>query len=99
MIATMDLPIFDKGDIITSKETTLEAHSGIVGDDRFLLIEVEGITKAEAEALLEPLTINQDGEQVITHARSLTVDVDALLSFSVVDVDYFLSLITQKAVN
>ena len=99
MIAKYDLPAFQKGDIISSNETTLNDYSGVANNPKFKLIEVSGITKEEAEALLEPLIVNQDGDQLQVYARSLTVDVDRLNGIDVIGVDDFLSYITQKTIN
>lgn len=99
MIAKYDLPAFQKGDIISSNETTLIAYSEIANNPKFKLIEVSGITKEEVEALLEPLIVNLDGEQSQVYARSLTVDVDRLGSVDVISVDDFLSYINQKTAN
>ena len=99
MIARYDLPAFQKGDIISSKESTLSDHAGVANNPKFKLIQVVGITKAEAEALLYPLVRNMDGEQVLIHARSLTVDVDAIEGIDVIGVDELLGLVTQKAIS
>lgn len=99
MIARYDLPVFQKGDIITSKESTLNDHKSIVDNPKFKLIEVSGVTQEEAEALIEPMIVNLDGEQSEVYARSLTVDVDALEGVEVIDVDSLLLLITQKVIN
>ena len=98
MIAKYDLPSFQKGDIISSKESTLSDHSSISNNPKFKLIEVTGTTKDEAEALLEPMIITLDGEQQLIYSRSLTVDVDVLEGVDVIDVDSFLALITKKTI-
>lgn len=98
VVAAMDLPSFQKGDIISSSDDSFDRYEKLKGNPKFCLIRVDGITKEEAEALLSPLIVNNDGEMELLYNRSLTVDVDKLTGLASIFVDELLSLISQKAV-
>jgi hypothetical protein len=99
MIAKFDLPVFEKGDIITAIQDGDDFGVKIKNNPKFKVIEVLNATLEEAEALVLPLVIyngNPDLQQDLK-ARQLTVDVDSLLNKTQVTKDYFMSLITRKS--
>ena len=96
MLNKQDTAAFQKGDIITGNQGSDYFGEKIRGNDKFHIIEVTGVTMAEAVALMEPMMNNLDGEDDIVYARNITVDVDVMLDFSVVTREFFLGNITTK---
>ena len=99
MLARVNLPVFDKGDIVTA----IDGGSGDFGaniknNGKFHIVKVTGVSLEEAESLVSPLVNyadNPDLEQT-EKARALTVDVDFMLDYTEVTKEVFLSKITQK---
>ncbi len=100
MIAKHDLPIFEKGDIITPREDSDDFGSKVKDNPKFKIIEVTGTTLEEAEALVLPLAQYEDNSDLAIQLkpRMLTVDVDALLDKTSVTKEYFMSLLTRKEI-
>ena len=97
MIAKLDLPAFEKGDIITVRQDDSNFGANILFNAKFRIVEVLDATLEEAESLVLPLTINANtADQYQAKSRLLTVDVDALTDYEKIPKNTFLSLISRK---
>ena len=101
MIAKLDLPSFDKGDVITAQETGGDFGANVKNNNKFHVVEVTNMSVQDIEPFLLPLTTyvdNPDLQQDVK-ARKLFVTVDSLLDKSQVTREYFTSLAVQKELN
>ena len=99
MIAKNDLPAFEKGDIITVNGVSSGFGTKIEKDSntsKFKTIQITGVTIDEAYELMSPLITNIDNDTVVQHARSITVDVDAILNVRTVTKDELIQYLSRK---
>ena len=99
MIAKNDLPAFDKGDIITVNGVSSGFGARIERDSntsKFKTVQITGVTIDESYELMAPLITNIDNDTIVQHARSITVDVDAIMNLRTVTKDELITYLSRK---
>lgn len=80
MIATRDLPAFDKGDVITILQDNADFGSKIKNNSKFRIVEIADSKLEDMETIVQPL-IKHEGHadlEEMVKPRRFKVDVDKL---------------------